>query len=256
VTADFYVPGASFLHRTDPRARLLALPGLAACFLVPAEPLALLIVAAACLAVIGIALGRRELAGFLRVVAPVLAFIAVLTPPFARGGSTLVTIAGFPLATTVGVRTALIYLARFTGIAGSFYALLRTLRLEELVLALRWFGLPYPAALVVTITFRYIPFLAGTWQDVKDAGRLRGARTGPGPLLTSVMVKAVKTIPALAMALEGRGLGRAGPRTSLVELGPARRFILHAAAVFGICAAILILLLLPASRRIFALPWL
>jgi energy-coupling factor transport system permease protein len=136
-----------------------------------------------------------------------------------------------------------------------FFALLRSLRLEELVLALRWYGLPYPAALTVTITFRYIPFLAGTWHDARDAARLRGSGGGPGPVLAAVMVKAVRTIPTLAMALELRGLGRSGPRTSLVALGPTRRFAYHAALAAAACSAVLLALLLPGARRIFALPW-
>lgn len=254
MTADFYLPGSSFLHRSDPRARLLALLGFTACFLVPAEPLAMAALAAACLVVVAVALGIRQFGVLLRALAPALLLIAILTPPFTRGGSTLVAIAGVPLATTAGLRAAAVYLSRLSGIAAVFYALLRTLRLEELVLALRWFGMPFSAALAITATFRYIPFLAGTWREVRDAHRLRGARTGPGPVLTAVMVKAIKTIPALAMALESRGLGRPGRRTSLVALGPSRRFAVHAAAVAALCAAILLLLLLPAGRRIFALP--
>jgi energy-coupling factor transport system permease protein len=254
VTADFHLPGTSFLHRTDPRARLLALLGLTACFLVPAEPLPLAGLAAACLAVVAFTLGGRQLAGLLRALAPALLFIVLLTPPFVRGGTALVTVAGFPLVTTGGVRAAIVYLSRLSGIAAVFFALLRTLRLEELVLALRCFGVPFPAALAVTVTFRYIPFLAGTWHEVKDAHRLRGTRTGPGPVLTAVMVKAVKTIPALAMALESRGLGRAGHRTSFVALPPARKFAIHAAVVAVVCVSILLLLLLPPTRRIFALP--
>ena len=254
MTADFHLPGASFVHRTDPRARLLALLGFSACFLVPAEPLALLLLAAACLAVAGVALGGRQAAGLLRGLAPALVFIALLTPPFTRGGTALVTVAGFPLLTTAGVRAVVVYVSRLSGIAAVFFTLLRTLRLEELVLALRWFGAPFPAALAVTVTFRYIPFLAGTWHEVKDAHRLRGTGTGPGPVLTAVMVKAVKTIPTLAMALESRGFGRREHRTSLVALPPSRRFTLHAFAVAAVCAAILVLLLLPSVRRIFALP--
>jgi energy-coupling factor transport system permease protein len=253
VTADFHLPGSSFLHRTDPRARLLALVGLTACFLVPAEPLPLAGLAVACLAVVGCTLGGRQLAGLLRALAPALLFIALLTPPFVRGGTPLVTVAGRVLVTTAGIRAAVVFLGRLSGIAVVFFALLRTLRLEELVLALRWFGMPFPAALAVTVTFRYIPFLAGTWHEVRDANRLRGAGTGPGPVLTAVIVKAVKTIPSLAMALESRGLGRAGPRSSLVALPPARRFAWHATFVALVCAAILLLFLLPASRRFFAL---
>jgi energy-coupling factor transport system permease protein len=251
VTADFHLPGTSFLHRTDPRARLLALVGFSTCFLVPAEPLPLAGLAFVCLAVVGATLGIRQLASLLRTLGPALLVIALLTPPFVRGGDVLVTVAGRPIVTTAGVRAAIVYLARLSGIAGVFFALLRSLRLEELVLALRWYGLPYPAALTVTITFRYIPFLAGTWHDARDAARLRGSGGGAGPVLTAVMVKAVKT---LAMALESRGLGRSGARTSIVALGPNRRFALHAVVAVAVCAAVLLALLLPAARRIFAVP--
>jgi energy-coupling factor transport system permease protein len=254
VTADFYLPGTSFLHRTDPRARLLALVGFTACFLVPAEPLPLAGLAIACLAIVGATLGVRQLAALLRALGPALLVIALLTPPFVRGGDVLVTVAGRPIVTTAGVRAAIVYLARLSGIAGVFFALLRSLRLEELVLGLRWYGLPYAAALTVTITFRYIPFLAGTWHDARDAARLRGSGGGPGPVLAAVMVKAVKSIPTLAMALESRGLGRSGPRTALVTLGPTRRFALHAVVAAAACAAVLLALLLPAARRIFAVP--
>lgn len=254
MTADFHLPGTSFLHRTDPRARLLALVGFTACFLVPAEPLPLAGLAAICLAVVGVTLGIRQLASLLRALGPALLVIALLTPPFVRGGDVLVAVAGHPIVTMAGVRAAIVYLARLAGIAGVFFVLLRSLRLEELVLALRWYGLPYPAALTVTITFRYIPFLAGTWHDARDAARLRGSGFGPGPVLAAVMVKAVKTIPTLAMALESRGLGRSGTRTSLVALGPKRRFALHAAVAATACAAVLLALLLPSMRRIFAVP--
>lgn len=254
MTADFHVPGSSFLHRTDPRARLVALAGFTACFLVPGEPLPLAFLAAACLVVVAGTLGLRQLGGLLRAIAPLLAFIVVLTPFFSRGGATIVAVGGFPLLTLGGVRDIILYLARFTGISAVFFALLRTLRLEELVLALQWFGTPFPAALAITITFRYIPFLAATWREVKDAHRLRGAGSGPGPLMTAMVVKAVKSIPTLAMALEGKGLGRAGHRTSLETLGPARRGALHMAAAAVASAAVMLLLLLPVSRRFFAVP--
>ena len=144
MTADFHLPGASFLHRADPRAKILALVGLTACFIVPAEPLVPLCAALLMALVTGLALGRRELGRLMLTLAPVLVFIALLTPPFVREGRTLVSVLGLPLLTTGGVRTVLAYLGRFTGIALVFFALLRTMRLEELVLALRWFCCRFP----------------------------------------------------------------------------------------------------------------
>ncbi len=264
MTAELYLPGSTILHRLDHRARLLALVALVVVFLLPAEPLALLACAAALAVLLAAVLGVPEVGRPLRTIAPVLIAIVILTPPFTRGGTTLVAVLGFPLVTTGGVRAVMLFLARFTGVTLAFYALLRTLRIEELVQALRWFGLPYRAALVMTITFRYIPFTASVWQNVRDAHRLRAAGGGQAarprlverwlPVLTSVLIQAVKAIPALAMALEGRGLGRAGPRTTLVDLGPTRRFLLHLLAAAAVVALVAAPVACPALGRVFALP--
>jgi energy-coupling factor transporter transmembrane protein EcfT len=42
------------------------------------------------------------------------------------------------------------------------------------------------------------------------------------PVLTSVLIQAVKGMPVLAMVLESRGFGRVNPRTSFVELKKGR----------------------------------
>jgi energy-coupling factor transport system permease protein len=104
-----------------------------------------------------------------------------------------------------------------------------------MVLSLRWFGLPYAACLVMTITLRTIPSLAATWHNVVDAHRLRSGLDGRrrrrrivetyGPVLTSVLIEAVKGIPALAMALESRGFGRRNARTSYAELKKGRALV-------------------------------
>ena len=257
------IPGSSFLHRMDARARLLALPALVAIFLVPSEPLMTLCCAVGLAGMVAAAVGWRELGRALRAIAPALLLIGLLTPPFTREGRALVVVLGVPLVTTGGAAWAITFIARLAGVSIGLYGLLRTMEAEALVPALRWFGLPYRAALVVTITFRYIPFLAKTWENVRDAHRLRTAgsavrRRGLAsswlPMLSSILIQAVRGVPALAMALEGRGVGRGGPRTSLAALGPVRRFVAHTAVVAGIAAAVLAALALPQTRSIFALP--
>jgi energy-coupling factor transport system permease protein len=114
---------------------------------------------------------------------------------------------------------------------------------------LRWFGLPYSACLVVTITLRTIPTLGATWHNVLDAHRLRsGSPAGAPrrrlvetylPVLTSVLIEAVKGIPLLAMALESRGFGRRNPRTSLAELKRGRALIADILALVAVTAAFL-----------------
>lgn len=249
---DFFRPGNSFLHRFDPRAKLILLAPLFACFFLPVPPWVQLPYAVVLGVVIVSALGLPELLKPLRAIAPVLILICLLTPPFHREGRVLLRILSIPFLTSEGLVETFMFLIRFLGITLAFVAVFRSIDLDELVLSLRWFGLPYSICLVVVIAFRYIPSLSTTWRDVVDAHKLRsGASASRGrgrlverylPVLTSVLIQAVKGMPTLAMVLESRGFGRSNPRTSYVELKKGVRFFMDMLICFG-CA---VLLLVPA----------
>ena len=246
--AEFYVPGASFLHRWDARAKLLFLPLVLAAFFVPSTPVVLLVLAAMIAALVAIALGPSQLLPPLKTLWPVLILITVLTPPFHLAGPALIRVGTVTLLTHEALATTLTLLARFLGITYGFFAVVRAMSLDDLVLGLRWFGLPYSACLVVTITLRTIPALALTWHAVRDAHRLRAGRGDRGrppvvktylPVLTSVMIEAVKGIPVLAMALESRGFGRRNPRTSFSGLKEGSRLFVDAAGLAAAAVALL-----------------
>jgi len=238
-------PGNSGLHRLDPRVKLALLVPAAACFFLRVPPLAQLPALLSISAVVLFFLGPRELWNPIRAIAVVLLLVVLLTPPFTRGGRALLWIAGFPLLTTDGILVTASILVRFLGITLAFVCVFRSMELDQLVLGLRWFGLPFSLCLVVVIAFRYIPSLGATWRNVLDAHRLRSGaparrsrrrlREEYLPVLTSVLIQAVKGIPALAMALESRGFGRSGRRTSYAELKSGRRVLSD--ALVGICAA-------------------
>jgi energy-coupling factor transport system permease protein len=246
--AEFYAPGSSFLHRWDPRAKLLVLPVVLAAFFIPSAPWVLLAFTAGIAGVISLALGPSHLLPPLKTLWPVLILILVLTPPFHAGGVPVVRMLSVTLLTTEGLDTTLVLLLRFLGITYGFFAIVRTVSLDDLVLGLRWFGLPYPACLVATITLRTIPALALTWHSVRDAHRLRAGvlerRRQPIvrtylPVLTSVMIEAVKGIPVLAMALESRGFGRRNPRTSFAGLKGGRGLLVDGLSLAAVVAALL-----------------
>ncbi len=246
--AEFYSPGSSFLHRWDARAKLLALPVVLAAFFIPCPPWVLFALTGALAAVIVSALGPSQLVPPLKTLWPVLVLILVLTPPFHRLGAPVIRAGGVTLLSEEGVAVTLVLLLRFLGITYGFFAVVRTLSLDDLVLGLRWFGLPYGACLAVTITLRTIPALAATWHAVRDAHRLRAGvpekRRAPivrtyVPVLTSVMIEAVKGIPVLAMALESRGFGRKNKRTSLVGLKEGAGLVVDVVALAAVCAALL-----------------
>ena len=255
MSVEFFRPGHGFLHRFDPRAKLVLLVPLFICFFLPVPPWVLMPFAGALMIVIAVALGPRELLPPLLAITPVLVFICLLTPPFHRGGSGILTLSGCVLLTTDGARETLIMLVRFLGITFGFFAVVRTVSLDDLVLALRWFGLPYTFCLVVIIALRTMPSLASTWHNVRDAHRLR---SGPPesrrkkrivetylPLLTSLLIEAVKGIPVLAMALESRGFGRRNRRTVYAELKKGRRLV----ADMAVCLVLSLLFISPAFVR-------
>jgi energy-coupling factor transport system permease protein len=247
--------GSGFLHRFDARAKLILLLPLMVCYFLPVNPLLLLPYTAALTLMVVAALGPRALLPPLRAVAPVLILICLLTPPFYGGGRVLVSVLHLPLVTTGGLRTTLTLLMRFLGLTLGFFLAMRTITLDQLVLSLRWFGLPYTVCLVVVIALRTIPSITSTWHNSMDAHRLRSDPSRRGgrrslverylPVLTSVFIEAVKGIPVLAMALESRGFGRRNPRTDFMALKSGRPLVRDMA----VCAGVTFLLLLPLVLR-------
>ncbi len=246
---ELYRSGTSFLHAFDARAKIFLLVPLVVCFFLPQPWQLLLFFTAAIMAVVAAALGPRELLPPLKAIGAVLILICLLTPPFHRDGQVVLRLFGFALLTADGLRETAVMLLRFLGITFGVFAMLRTLPLDDLVLGLRWFRLPYAACLVMIVTLRTIPSLAGTWRNVLDAHRLRGgpvAQQGRKkivarylPLLTSVLIEAVKSIPALAMALESRGFGRRNPRTAFAQLPAGHAFFRDMTVCLLLSAALL-----------------
>jgi energy-coupling factor transport system permease protein len=216
---------------------------------------------AASVLLIGISLGVGELWRPIRTILPILVLVLVLTPPFHREGNPL--IGEFRLLTDQGLEEAIRLLMRFTGITLLFFAYLRTTDPDRLVLSLRWFGLPFGAALVISIAFQYIPNFRVLYDQVRDAHRLRQAAAIPGaaagasrpsglfrrlgrsiPALTSVLILSVRRIPVLAMALESRGVGRGNRRTAYRSLPSGRALALSGLLALGIEAVVLASVLL------------
>lgn len=198
-----YLTGNSLLHRFDPRAKVLSVLYFSIYAFLPVGLPWLVSVYAMLFLISLIMLGIREAFSPIRSIYPILIMIVLFTPPFYRDD---------PIGVTV------MLLLRITTVTTLFFLLFRTTPMPEVLSTLRWFGLPYQAALVVTIAFRYIPYLNGTYHQIRDAHKLRrgtGEHAGGfltrlrqiQPVLVSVMVFAVKSIPLLAMSLEHRGFG-------------------------------------------------
>jgi energy-coupling factor transport system permease protein len=154
------------------------------------------------------------------------------------------------LLTSEGLSEAHRLLLRFTGLTLSFFIVFRTLDMNDLILALRWFGLPFRVALIIIVSLRFIPSLFVVYKNVQDAHTLRASRGKKAgffqrtlPVLTSVVIQAIRSIPSLAMALETRGFGRGGRRTEYRILPMGLGFGLSLAAAVLLTALLFLPLL-------------
>lgn len=234
-----YLPTGSLLHRTDPRARLLAFFCLV--MALTFAPHAAGIIAGLLAVLAWIALARIPAGYLLRgLLAPLpfllfLAAIQVFLLP-AEGHRLLFSLG--PLhATLEGVFAAGIVLLRFS-------ALILTLSLASACLSTaeitRGLGrllqpltrLRFPTndlVMVVQITLRFTPLLALSAERIARAQTARGAEWGKGgggllararrivPLIVPLFITSLQRAETLALAMEARGYGLHRQRSSMVD---------------------------------------
>ena len=254
--ADSFIPGRGFLYKFDPRPKLLCLVSAVLFFFLENSPAVQLCFLLCLYLMSAYAVGwGRALRPFV-LIWPILLLTMILTPPFNNEGRLILSLGGFKVLTAGGLEAAVRMVVRFSGITTAFFIFFSTTETSDFILALRSFGLPYKAALTVTIALRYIPDMFKLYGNISDAHKLRTAGTVKRrgfrhrlsrlfPVLISILIHAVKSIPTLAMALDSKGFGRQGARTSCQKLPPWPRILseLSAAMLFTAACALLILFL-------------
>ena len=212
-----YIQGTSLLHKADPRIKTILLLFFVVLFFLPLS-IPVLIVIFSFILLGGIkTLGLTRILQPVKMILPIIIFVIILTPPFFKDGDILLTIKGINILTTGGAFQTLRLISRFTGITLCFYIFFSTTSIDYFILTLLWFKLPYKAALVLTIALRYIPSMVIVFNTIKDAHHLRSGKdnkkyfwnklTTLFPTLVSVLIHSIKSIPALAMTLELKGIG-------------------------------------------------
>ena len=200
-----YIARHSFLHRLHPASKGVLLLG----YFVAAIMLhgwvsqwAMLAVALACGLLVGAAPNIRLFWKFLVVIA----VMTVLLWSAYRGG-----FGGGRLM------ASLEFAGRICGMLVAGLVFLTVTRVEEFTYALSRIGVPASVTLAFGLAFRFVPILMGTAGTVVALQSLRGLDLRRGsplararkylPLLVPVLITALRNVPQLAMALEGRGFG-------------------------------------------------
>jgi energy-coupling factor transport system permease protein len=247
-----------FLEQFDPRAKFMVLLTYLPVFFLPLPILMLTGYLAAMVFMSLISLGPRGVIRPFLSILPILLLVLLLTPPFQREGEPFIVISGRILVTTGGINEALRLIIRFSGITLLFYLFANTTNADIFITSCYRMGMPFNLVLVVTIAMRYIPHLTTLYREVTDAHSLRkgadGVIRGFSPLrrvkallpvLTSVLIQAIRQIPVLSMALECRGVGRRVKRSTYLELKNRAGVM----ADFSISLLIILILLIPLIRE-------
>lgn len=223
-----YLDRDTWVHRLDPRTKMLLLVGsfvLAFLFVNPLYGLAVL-----ALVVLFGALAR-SLAN-LRRVRFILVMIGLVTvvlwSVFAQGTTPLFLFVELE-SVLYGIGVALRIDA--TIVAGMVF--LSTTRNEEIATGLVKLGLPYRFAFAVSTALRLVPTIAATGSTISQAQRSRGLDLESGnifqrikkntPLLIPVFVSTIRSTNVFSMALESKGFGASPKRTYLLNPTMGRR---------------------------------
>ncbi len=224
---DLYVERDSWLHRLDPRVKVIAVALAIVAILLFRHVLVILLALALAHALIASArvpvhrvtwVWKRML--YLNLLIPALFVV------FYPEGTGLFAIGRWAFTPLALLRGAALVL-RLDAIAFTVFAWLFTTDQTRIVRAFVRLGMPFEAALVLAIALRYIPTFYGLWGSISDAQQARALDLSHGgllqrlrrhiPILVAMMISALRTADRLGKALEARGLGAPGQRRTCLR---------------------------------------
>jgi energy-coupling factor transport system permease protein len=261
-----YTPLGSFIHRMDPRIKILAFALVVVAVTFSGTYLAntiLLLIVFLLVALSRVPLGQA-LQG-VRPALPVLAFLAlfqVLLPPQTFGGEecNLIWQGGFIELTDCTLRFIVVSTARLIELIVLTTLLTATTTMAELAYGVEGLLAPFQrigvpaheAALTVTIALRFVPTLALQMERIVKAQIARGADFGTGgrfrfikatrrllPLLVPLFIVGLRRSENLVLAMEARGYTGGKGRTRRVKLRAHPADYLALAVATAFCIAML-----------------
>ena len=287
VTIGQYLPTGSFVHRLDPRIKLVAFAALVAAVAFTSSYsgsiIALLVV------VTLVSLARVPLGYALRGVWPaipilmILALFQLLIPPAMGSAPGCRVLMGWPLIqvtplaplTDCTLRLVIVSALRLVGLIILTSLLTFTTSVSELargterlLAPLDRLGFPaHELSLMVTIALRFVPFLAGEMERLAKAQASRGADFGEGsrwrflrsarqllPLLVPLILNSLRRGEELALAMEARCYAGGVGRTHLIGMKVRPSDFVALGAAVGFAVLLLGLDLAAVDRAV--VPWL
>jgi len=231
-SATIYSEGRGFLYKCDPRAKVIAT--LVSCVFVflPLYFSALVVFASLLIVVSFYSVGRKNTNNIFKAILPMLILVIIFSPLYEREGRELLKYNNTVILTYEGLLHSFSLALRFFSITFACSLLFLSTKMNDFILALQAFFIPYKTCLTISLVFRTIPTIFDAFNQISDSHSLRRSQQTKTkklknlfPTLTSALVVSIKTIPSLAMALESRGYGLKVKRSNYHVLSNFRKFI-------------------------------
>lgn len=226
---DLYSEGDTFLHRLDPRVKILSVLLLSLLAFVLSTLYSLLVLLAFIFLLLLLSRASMARTWFaLRFVLRFMTLIVILWPIFDSAGTPVWAALGPIKITEPAVWRGLTSAARVGCLATVWYILMFTTSQRDLVRALVKMGLRFDYGLTLSISLRFFPSFMATIDSIIDAQRARGLEFHRGGLikrskkyvavLVPAVVSALRTADSLSLALQSRAYGASTKRTYLRQL--------------------------------------
>jgi energy-coupling factor transport system permease protein len=246
---DLYVRRDTWLHRLDPRVKLLLVAEATLfLFLWPSIWAAAGMVIFCSLILWLAQIPPVQIARVWRAMVPLMIVVFILTALFA-GGPEPPWLRWGPLAVTASaVRQGAMLTTRLLALALVFFLWLFTTDQATMVRGFLALHVPYEWGLMLALALRYLPILAGLFEQVREAQQARGLDleqrhfwqrlTAYRPVLVAMVITALRQSEHLGWALEARAMGARGVRRTVYR--PLRLCRADWAALNGLIAILLI----------------
>jgi len=247
-SATIYREGRGFLYKIDPRAKVIAL--LIACVFVflPIYFSGLVTIALLLVILSYYSVGKKNSNNIIKAILPMIILVIIFSPLYERDGTALIIYNQRLILTYEGLIHSLTLCLRFFSITFACSLLFLTTKMNEFMLALQAFYIPYKTCLTISLVFRTIPTIFDAFNQITDSHSLRRSEDSKKkkmknlfPTLTSALVVSLKTIPSLAMALEARGYGLKIKRSNYHVLSKNKYFIFQTIAIIFLFVVLLLI---------------
>lgn len=223
-----YLDKDTFLHRLDPRTKLLIMFG---SFTVALMFYSLPILIGLSVAILLYGYSGKVLSNLkrIRVILFMIALVSIILWSLTKGGDTRllgpITKEGIIYGITIGLKFDIMI------IAGMIF--LSATKIEEIAIGLVKLKVPYRGAFAFSTAIRLVPMIVGTSYTITQAQKSRGLDLDSGsfiqkakkyvPLLIPTLISVIRGTNVFAMALESKGFGYDDERTNYLEINFSSR---------------------------------